>query len=639
MRVRVVRVKSNGSAKYVELSVECLRTRVRFPPAPPLFKRPLIISKLLVFKGFFSSLFPVGATHMTEKAMPRHTHVKLRGAMYYFRMRVPTDLVDHYKKQEITFSLKTKGLAEANRKAHEETLRCLDEFERLRWSEKQGGVQTMSPAEVRAVADTFIHDLLSSDELERKSGRVSRHHQTAIEVLEGYARPTLAGDYDYDDGESRRWMTKLARNHFERNSLNVSPGSDLENDLIYAITGASVTAIEAIKERGKGKIVATPENPVSIAFAPPVTSTMITEVSLSTIIEQYSREQENARNWQGKTGPENRAIYKVLLETIGDVPASKLGFSHMRAFKAALQRLPANINKDPRYRGKTIAEILGLPDVSAMSISTVNKYLTRTSSLLKWAQRHGHTAQNFADGLAISQRRTRASDARRMFETEHIEAIFKAIAERRVTTRGHAYSFHYWAPLLGYLTGARLNEIASLRVVDFQRTGDIDYISITQQNDGEKGTKTDAGIRKIPIHPALIRLGLLRYVEALRERGQPRLFAELTLTKNGYGSKITSWFSGHSSKADSFLWRDAGVKEDKLSFHSYRHTMATLLEHCGIDPVLRKRILGHSLNDDVTSGRYSKGTSLENMRDALIRAIPEEPLGDLPEYKQWSVGS
>lgn len=38
MRVRVVRVKSNGSAKYVELSVECFWTRVRFPPSPPINK-------------------------------------------------------------------------------------------------------------------------------------------------------------------------------------------------------------------------------------------------------------------------------------------------------------------------------------------------------------------------------------------------------------------------------------------------------------------------------------------------------------------------------------------------------------------------------------------------------------------------
>ena len=34
--IRVALVKSNNWTKYVELVVECLRTRVRFPPTPPL---------------------------------------------------------------------------------------------------------------------------------------------------------------------------------------------------------------------------------------------------------------------------------------------------------------------------------------------------------------------------------------------------------------------------------------------------------------------------------------------------------------------------------------------------------------------------------------------------------------------------
>jgi hypothetical protein len=38
VHIPVVLVKLNDSAKYVELSVECLRTRVRFPPPPPVFK-------------------------------------------------------------------------------------------------------------------------------------------------------------------------------------------------------------------------------------------------------------------------------------------------------------------------------------------------------------------------------------------------------------------------------------------------------------------------------------------------------------------------------------------------------------------------------------------------------------------------
>ena len=40
--VRASSVKSNDMTKYVELYVEDLRTRVRFPPVPPIKKKPTL---------------------------------------------------------------------------------------------------------------------------------------------------------------------------------------------------------------------------------------------------------------------------------------------------------------------------------------------------------------------------------------------------------------------------------------------------------------------------------------------------------------------------------------------------------------------------------------------------------------------
>ena len=47
MLVRVKEIKLNDITKYVELYVEDLRTRVRFPPVPPIKK------DLNFFKSFF----------------------------------------------------------------------------------------------------------------------------------------------------------------------------------------------------------------------------------------------------------------------------------------------------------------------------------------------------------------------------------------------------------------------------------------------------------------------------------------------------------------------------------------------------------------------------------------------------------
>lgn len=572
---------------------------------------------------------------MTEKSMPRTTHVVRRGATYYFRMRVPQDLVTHYRKNEITFSLNTKELAEAKRKGHSEALRHIGEFEQTRARLNVGVVDSMTREQIEQLADGFVHDLLSEDEDARIKG-VPATHRRALEVLEDHSRPVLAGEHDHDGGESLRWMTRMTRHHIDRLGLKIARDSHLEAQLVYALAGASVRAVEVTGERDRGRVMPTPQGAFTGPLEPPKnTPKQTASILLSTAIDTYAQEQERAKNWQGKTGPENRAIYRILVEAIGDVPMSVLDHSYMVAFKGVVQRLPANINKNPKYRGKSISEIREMSDVEPMSITTVNKYLTRASSFLKWAMQHGYVTRNFAEGLSIRQRGKKASDARDMFEETHLKAIFRAIGERRVTASGKASSFHYWAPLLGYFTGARVNEIASLRLSDFDITGEISSISISQQNDGEKTTKTQAGIRKIPVHPELVRLGLLSHLETLHEQGQSRLFPELKQTKNGYGSKITSWFSGHSTKGDSFLWRDAGIQEKRLSFHSYRHTVATLLERSGADKILTKRILGHSLEDDVTYGRYSKGAELKHMQKALIEALSLEPLGNLPVFKQW----
>ena len=45
----------------------------------------------------------------------KHTRLMRRGAVYYFRCKIPADLVDHYGKKEILESLRTRDATEALR--------------------------------------------------------------------------------------------------------------------------------------------------------------------------------------------------------------------------------------------------------------------------------------------------------------------------------------------------------------------------------------------------------------------------------------------------------------------------------------------------------------------------------------------
>ena len=72
----------------------------------------------------------------------------------------------------------------------------------------------------------------------------------------------------------------------------------------------------------------------------------------------------------------------------------------------------------------------------------------------------------------------------------------------------------YWIPLLGIYTGARIGELAQLRLVDVITESGIPCLSINAEGDG-CSVKTEAGIRMVPIHSELIRLGFLEYVSDL----------------------------------------------------------------------------------------------------------------------------
>ena len=56
-----------------------------------------------------------------------------RGAVYYIRVRVPSDLLDYYApKKEITYSLKTKDPREAKRKGNLERVKSDQQFAEAR---------------------------------------------------------------------------------------------------------------------------------------------------------------------------------------------------------------------------------------------------------------------------------------------------------------------------------------------------------------------------------------------------------------------------------------------------------------------------------------------------------------------------
>ena len=333
---------------------------------------------------------------------------------------------------------------------------------------------------------------------------------------------------------------------------------------------------------------------------------VIARSTLSEIIEEYCSEKLREKAWTLKSEQENRAIFALLLRIVGDLPSDKITISTAQHYRSTLLTIPPNINKG-KLKNLTIDEIVALGN-SSMSQTTVNKHLTRSASLFKWAEKFDLVDKNYFDGLTV-RRKKKASEERPPFSDRDIQLLFSSEHYQK-----HKYlrPYYYWLPLIGLLSGMRIEEICQLHLEDIKK---IEGIWIFDVNDsGKKALKNINSKRIIPIHSKLIELGFLRYVKKLQLRGQKMLFPELKKQRDGYSQAASKWFGR--------LRKKLGITP---VFHSFRHTIATTLKNNGCDEPQVATLLGHSITS-MTFGRYGKSYNPRVLKDLIEKLEFEIPV-------------
>lgn len=312
---------------------------------------------------------------------------------------------------------------------------------------------------------------------------------------------------------------------------------------------------------------------------------------LSEVISLYSEEKQRETSWTPKTRHENEAIYRLLMDITGDVEVALIDHGVARHVKQTLLRLPPNVNKDPRYRGKPVNDVLALSPTKTLSVSSLNKYLGRLSSFFEWAERHGYVEKNPFSNLALKKTK-RPHEERDPFNDEDLTKLFGTPI---FTDTQFLHPHYYWIPLLGLYTGARINELCQLRLADVRQEDGVWVLSIDERDD--KRVKTTAGTRLIPLHDELIRLGFIDYVDSLKTEAETRLFPALKKQRDGYSQAVQKWFNARYRVS-------VGVTQKGKSFHSFRHTVANQLKQKDVDSKKIGAILGH-VDSSITTGRYA----------------------------------
>ena len=182
------------------------------------------------------------------------------------------------------------------------------------------------------------------------------------------------------------------------------------------------------------------------------------------------------------------------------------------------------------------------------------------------------------------------SNKRIAFKAFEVEKLMKAAEDKEGIQLAQLIQ-------LAAYTGARIEELCSLKVTDVIKVDGIDCLNITD-------AKTQAGNREVPIHPSNIKL-----VKQLnKESSDGYLFCGLTFNKYMKRSNSIGKRFGHMKTAQGF--REGHV------FHCFRNTVAIQLENSGIPEGVAADIVGHE-KKTMTYGLYSGGTATKIKLDTV----------------------
>ncbi|WP_299947294.1 site-specific integrase [uncultured Ruegeria sp.] len=347
---------------------------------------------------------------------------------------------------------------------------------------------------------------------------------------------------------------------------------------------------------------------------------------LSILFAERKAEAEQTSQWSDKLLNDYQAWTDLFIELQGDRPVLDYKKPDARDFKNVLIELPSNRNKLPQTIGLTPKEAIqaakdhGLP---TLSVSTVNKALGRLQGIWNWADKQlDEEVADIFGPMKIADNNN-ARNQHDPFSKEQLQDIFNSPlytgckSKRFRSEAGDtdlSETSWYWLPLLGLWTGARLNELCQLRVDDIDQEEGVPLIRI-QEGDEDQRVKFGKS-RLIPIHPELVRLGFLRFVQARRQTGYERIFPELKLGATGY-------YSDQASKDFNRYIDRIGAKTAKTSFHSFRHNFKDACRHAGVQPDINDILLGHALPG--MAGRYGDGSvPLPVLYEAICKVAHRE---------------
>ena len=322
------------------------------------------------------------------------------------------------------------------------------------------------------------------------------------------------------------------------------------------------------------------------------------------------------------TVEQDRKVIEQFIEFVGrDRAIDSVSPKEMAEYRETLRSLPPKwqsmkaIGHLPIRQAAAEARKLGL---SQLAHTTVNKHLSTISPLFKWLAEDPRWAglRNPCEGLFF--KKVRGKNRRPSFTSAQLNTILKSPLFTGFKRDGsewepgeqRADDWRKWVPLVCMFTGARIGEIAQLRIGDVVNERVAWFVHIRHDQSAQQSTKSKES-RPAAVHQLLEDMGFIDFLnrrrDAVEGNEDAKLFPELRPNERGQvGATASKWWRKYLKKI--------GIKKgrDGIGAHAFRHTLVDRLRSEA--ELLDYQIavcLGHSQSSTKTTAGYgelSQGT-------------------------------
>ncbi|MCE7028375.1 DUF6538 domain-containing protein [Jiella avicenniae] len=539
--------------------------------------------------------------------MGLHTGIARRGAVYYWRKRLPDGLAERIGVTHVKFSLKTREAKEARYLGACLNARAAD----VVMSEPPTISREQLESLFRETFEQHRRKLSLLADFSRSEADFDPKAEEAEETAAGWAyrlfsRKGLAATVDEDDregfrkaglpedivdkieptlermkasGEAKPSMARLA-DAIRATGAEVSAGTTAMAQPIYlralgeallkaserynddpldfdTLLGSTSSSSTEAMHASAPPNADTTSNPAEAAASraddvqtEPSRSEQPSHASASRtdtieiVAEKLAGKKLADGVWDEKTARQARMIFdlfdRFLREEAAILGLSELKQSHLDAFEEFLRTLHKSYGKSPKDRERSIAELrresAAKPEAErGLSGGTRNRHLTFLGQLLRRAKSAGISINADLDLTEFRARKAkrgrddRPVPSRTQIETFFRQPVFRGCKDWNAMHHEGPQVFHraaFFGPLLANYQGMRREEYCGLSVDDIVvDNGEHPYIHLCFNE--FRRLKNHQSVRNLALHPELIRLNFLDYVEAIKALGYRRLFPDL----------------------------------------------------------------------------------------------------------------